>query len=401
MTPRILPSHSSDYSPPDPNGRKTRGAMSAPPPLPTSELGIYRILSPKAGLRVSPLCLGAMSIGDQWAGFMGSALTGDKAFLFLDAFYEAGGNFIDCANNYQDEQTEMIIGEWMEARGIRDQIVLTTKYTTYPLMRKEGHFGGIGVNYAGNQTKSLKLSVDDSLKKLRTDYVDILYLHWWDYTCSIEEVMQSLNNLVKSGKVLHLGISDSPAWVVSQANQYAREHALTPFSVYQGLWNLGVRDLERDVIPMCRANGLAMTNWGALGRGLYKPPEELKERSSSIRGGIVPTEKDLKLAQAIKEVADEIGNGATMPGVAMAWCKQNMAYCFPVIGGTSIEHLKQNIKALEIKLTAEHIEKLSNAVPFDYGFPYTAYGRDPHYLPDGKPDSLLKMAGYHQFVTGP
>ncbi|KAJ8096599.1 putative aryl-alcohol dehydrogenase [Lipomyces tetrasporus] len=197
---------------------------------PPTELGRYRILSSTAGIRVSPLQLGAMSIGDAWSGFMGSM---DKAtsFKLLDAYYEAGGNFIDTANNYQNEQSEIWLGEWMSERKNRDQIVIATKFTS----EYKGYSLGQGKtpNNCGNHKRSFHMSVRDSLKKF-----DILYLHWWDYTTSIEEIMDGLHILVEPGKVLYL------------ANIYARAHWKTPFSIYHGRCNVMLRDFERDIIPM-------------------------------------------------------------------------------------------------------------------------------------------------------
>lgn len=163
------------------------GDMFAPAPEPKTELGRLRILSSTAGVRVSPLQLGAMSIGDAWTDFMGS-MDKKTSFELLDAFVEAGGNFIDTANNYQNEQSETWIGEWMAERGNRDSMVIATKFTTgYPL-HKLGK-GAQSANFCGNHRRSLHVSLRDSLKKLQTDWIDVLYLHWWDWTTSIEEVM--------------------------------------------------------------------------------------------------------------------------------------------------------------------------------------------------------------------
>jgi aryl-alcohol dehydrogenase-like predicted oxidoreductase len=175
------------------------------------------------------------------------------------------------ANNYQNGQSECILGEWMEKRAVRDQMVIATKYTTPYRTGRGGE--EIIVNTGGNGTKSLKSSVELSLKNLRTDYIDLvssaqclratlsigrdlkanlaqLYVHWWDHNTSIPEMMQSLNDLVALGKVHYLGISDSPAWIVSKANQYARDHGLRQFCVYQGNWSAATRDFEREIIPM-------------------------------------------------------------------------------------------------------------------------------------------------------
>lgn len=228
----------------------------APAPEPPTELGRLRVLSPNAALRVSPLQLGAMSIGEAWSDFMGSM---DKltSFALLDAFVAAGGNFIDTANAYQEEQSETWLGEWMRERGNRDSLVLATKYTSDYRSHALGK-GPHAANHTGNSRRTLHVSLRDSLAKLGTDYLDILYLHWWDYTTSIKEIMDSLHILVEQGKVLYLGISDTPAWVVSAANTYAVAHGKTPFSIYQGRWNVMLRDMERDIIPMARTFGMAL-----------------------------------------------------------------------------------------------------------------------------------------------
>ncbi|UJR18952.1 hypothetical protein I4U23_022081 [Adineta vaga] len=243
----------------------------APPPI--SALARYRILAPTAAVRVSPLCLGAMSLGDAWCEFLGTQ-SKENSFKILDAFFDAGGNFIDTASNYQDEQSEIIIGEWMTKRQNRSQLVIATKFSTG--YRSDWNKEPIHVNFAGNSTKCLHESVAASLKKLQTDYIDLLYVHWWDYTCSIPELMQSLDHLVKAGKVLYLGASDTPAWVVAKANQYARDHGMRQFSVYQGLYNAAKRDVEREILSMVQHEGMAFAPWGTLGRGNFKTKEQIE-----------------------------------------------------------------------------------------------------------------------------
>jgi aryl-alcohol dehydrogenase-like predicted oxidoreductase len=231
-------------------------AWNAVAPQPPTELGRLRVLSSSAAVRVSPLQLGAMSIGDAWSSFLGS-MDKEASFKLLDAFYEAGGNFIDTANNYQNEQSETWIGEWMKERGNRDSIVLATKFTTDYRSHAVGK-GPQAANFSGNHRRSIHVSVRDSLAKLQTDYIDVLYMHWWDQTTSIKELMDSLHVLVEQSKVLYLGASDTPAWVVATANTYAIDHGKTPFSVYQGRWNVMTRAFERDIIPMARHFGMAL-----------------------------------------------------------------------------------------------------------------------------------------------
>ncbi|RPA76316.1 norsolorinic acid reductase [Ascobolus immersus RN42] len=307
-----------------------------PAPKPSTNLGYHRILSPNAGVRVSPLCLGAMSFGTEWSEFMGSC---DKNTVFeiLDTFRASGGNFIDTANNYQNEQSEKWIGEWMESRKCRDEMVIATKYTTYYPAGGDRDVK-LKINFQGNDAKSLRLSVDDSLKKLKTDYIDLLYLHWWDYTTSIPEIMQSLSRLVQAGKVLYLGISDTPAWIVSKANQYARDHGLTQFSVYQGLWNAATRDFEREIIPMCEAEGMALCPWGPLGQGRFKTEEQWARNEGRKMGPA--TANDRKISKVLEEIGKR--KGASLTGVALAYVLHKAPYVFPIVGCRTIDHLKGN-----------------------------------------------------------
>ncbi|GJJ13530.1 hypothetical protein Clacol_007784 [Clathrus columnatus] len=243
-------------------------AFYTPAPEPPTKLGRYRILSSTAGVRVSPLQLGAMTIGDQWDKDGLRAMDKEYSFKLLDEYYHAGGNFIDTAINYQDGVSEEFLGEWMESWGNRDQIVIATKYTGNA---KKAVDLPIKINYYGNHRKSLKTAVETSLKQLRTNYIDVYYVHIWAFDASIEEVMSSLHNLVVSGKVLYL---DTPAWMVSRANEWARSHGKTPFSIYQGKWSILDRSFESNIIPMARSEGLGLAPWGVIGGGRLRTDEE-------------------------------------------------------------------------------------------------------------------------------
>ncbi|KAK4986436.1 putative aryl-alcohol dehydrogenase aad14 [Elasticomyces elasticus] len=369
----------------------------APAPEPSTELGRYRILSPTAGIRVSPLQLGAMSIGDAWSSVMGS-MNKETSFKLLDAFVEAGGNFIDTSNNYQDGQSEEWLGDWMKERGNRDLMVIATKYTTFYRNHELGK--GKTVNHCGNHRRSLHTSVRDSLKKLQTDWIDILYLHWWDWTTSIEEVVDSLHILVEQGKVLYLGISDSPAWVVSTANTYARAHGKTPFTIYQGRWNVMVRDMERDIIPMARHFGMAIAPWDVLGGGKFQSKKAMEERKKNNEGlrsimGAGQSEDEAKMSEALSKVASEHGI-ESVTAIALAYVMSKAPNVFPLIGGRKVEHLKDNIQALKIKLTQQQIDYLESVKPFDIGFPNNFIGEDPHVT--GKPSAILAASAPIAFV---
>ncbi|GFF29105.1 putative aryl-alcohol dehydrogenase AAD14 [Aspergillus lentulus] len=371
-----------------------------PAPEPATELGRYRILSSTAGIRVSPLQLGAMSIGNAWADSMGS-MSKEESFKLLDAFYEAGGNFIDTANNYQDEQSETWIGEWMTERKNRDQLVIATKFTTDFRSYKLGK--GKAPNHCGNHRRSLHMSVRESLKKLQTDWIDILYVHWWDQTTSIEEVMDSLQILVEQGKVLYLGISDTPAWIVAAANLYARSHGKTPFSIYQGRWNVMLRDFEREIIPMARHFGMALAPWDVLGGGKFKTKNEVEERKARGEGlrsilSSDQSEEEAAMSAALEKVANEHGI-KSLTAVALAYVMAKAPNVFPLVGGRKVEHLKENIKALSLRLTAAQIEYLESQTRFDVGFPGNFIGPDPKVT--GKASFLLAANGAYSFVRSP
>ncbi|CAK5281945.1 unnamed protein product [Mycena citricolor] len=348
------------------------------PPQPATKLGVYRTLSAKAGVHVSPLQLGAMSVGDQWDKLGMGSMDKDSSFKLLDAYFDAGGNFIDTANNYQDETSEMFIGEWAEKRDIRDQLVIATKYTSGFKARQDKY--AQKVNYVGNNIKSMNISVDASLKKLRTHYIDILYLHWWDWDTSVEEVMDGLHNLVVQGKVLYLGVSDTPAWIVAQANQYARDHGKSPFVIYQGAWNVMARSFEREIIPMARAYGMALAPWNVLAAGkLRTDAEEEARRTSGEKGRMMfgpdweRNADEKKMSAALEKVAKEVG-AKHITSVAIAYLMQKVPYVFPIIGGRKVEHLLANVEALDVVLSPEQIAYLESILPFDPGFPSTMIG---------------------------
>lgn len=363
-------------------------ALRGPVDDPKSALGRHRILSPTAGVRVSPLCLGAMNFGEAWEVFMGKCDKKDT-FEMLDYFYDQGGNFIDTANNYQMEESEEWIGEWMEKRGVRDQIVIATKFTTNFKAGKGGDHPGQLSNHSGNSHKSLHMSLEASLKKLRTDYIDVLYIHWWDFTTSIEELMQSLNRMVQAGKILYLGVSDTPAWVVSRANQYARDHGMKQFSVYQGLWSASNRDFERDILPMCQAEGMAMAPWGALGRGNYKTEEQLNATKGEGRQMGGPSEADKKVSAVLEKLAKK--KNTQMTSLAMAYVMHQSPNVYPIVGGRKIEHLKGNIEALSLRLTDEELQEIEGAYGWGPGFPLSFL------FP--KTDGLNKLTAEHVGLT--
>ncbi|KAH8650139.1 NADP-dependent oxidoreductase domain-containing protein [Xylariales sp. PMI_506] len=349
-------------------------------PEPATELGRLRILSSTAAIRVSPLQLGGMSIGDAWSHFLGS-MDKETSFKLLDAYWEAGGNFIDTSGNYQDEQSETWIGEWMEERGIRDSVVVATKFTTDYRSHAIGK-GPQAANFSGNHRKNIHTSARDSLKKLRTDYIDILYMHWWDHTASVKEIMDSLHVLVEQGKVLYLGVSDTPAWVVAAANTYAIDHGKTPFSIYQGRWNVMNRAFERDIIPMARHFGMALAPWDVMGGGKFQTKAQVEKRREDgeplrVLSGNFQTPDEVRMSAALAKVAAEHGV-ESVTAVALAYVMTKAPNVFPIVGGRKVEHLRDNIQALSIRLTDKQVEYLESVKAFALGFPHDFNGPDPN-----------------------
>ena len=322
----------------------------------------------------------------------------ESVFELLDYFHSQGGNFIDTSNNYQNEQSEMWIGEWIERNpAIRDEMVIATKYTT-SFSSHKGHDNIIHSNSAGNGSKSLHVSIKNSLRKLKTDYIDILYVHWWDFTTSIPELMQSLNTVVQQGKVLYLGVSDTPAWIVSKANQYARDHGLRQFVVYQGQWSAASRDFERDIIPMCADEGMGLAPWGSLGGGNFKTKKQREAMNGEGRNLGPASENHVKLTDALEKVADRKSTAIT--SVALAYVLHKAPYVFPIVGGRKLEHLKGNIEALGLELSDEDMAEIDGAAPFDVGFPLNFLSRKPGGAKGPGDVWLMAAAGNFDYVEG-
>ncbi|GAA5886751.1 hypothetical protein JCM6882_005876 [Rhodosporidiobolus microsporus] len=339
----------------------------------SSPLARYRQLAPTAAVRVSPICLGAMTFGSKNDERYGKC-DKETSFAILDAFYENGGNFIDTANTYREGESEEWVGEWMASRGNRDEIVLATKYTNpaRPARSKKS----IEVNMIGNNLKSMRLSVEASLKRLQTSYIDLFYVHVWDYTTSIAELMHGLNDLVVSGKVLYLGISDTPAWIVAKCNEYARQNRLRPFAVYQGMWSATMRDFEREIIPMAIHEGMALCPYGTLNQGRFQTREGFKQRDEAEKNGthegrnFIPTsERDRAVSAVLEDLAATRGDETTLLQVAIAYVLHKAPYVFPLVGARKVDHLTGNFPAFDLALSEEELQRIDGAYEFEHGFP--------------------------------
>lgn len=312
----------------------------------------YKLLG-KSGLRVSELCLGTMTFGEDW----GWGASKEESRKIFDAFVKAGGNFIDTANNYTDGTSEKFVGALTRAE--RDHFVIGTKYTLseYPT----------DPNFGGNHRKNLRRSVEGSLKRLGTDYIDLLWLHMWDGMTPVEEVMRALDDLVHAGKVMYVGISDTPAWVVSQANTLADLRGWSRFVAYQGEYSLASRAPERDILPMTKAFDMTYLAWGILEggemTGKYNSSSDEPKRSKDTADRIK------NIAAVLIDVANETGH--TPSQIAINWVRQRPFHTLPILGARSEKQLKENLGCLDFELTTEQIDCLNQASPIDPGFPHS------------------------------
>jgi len=316
----------------------------------------YRLLG-RTGLRVSELALGTMTFGPEW----GWGAEKDESRAMFDAFAEAGGNFIDTANRYTNGTSESFVGEFV--RGDRGHFVLATKYT----LSRDGR----DPNAAGNHRKSLVESLEGSLRRLGTDYVDVYWVHIWDPFTPIEETIRALDDQVRAGKVLYVGISDAPAWVIARANALAETRGLTPFSALQSQYSLVERNAERELLPMSVNLDITFIAWGALASGLLTgkyndDPTGGGGRIHSTDGGL--EEHKLAVAREVVAVAGEIGASASQ--VALAWVRQQSPTMIPVIGSRKAGQLVDNLGCVDVVLGAEHLARLDAVSKIELGFPY-------------------------------
>ena len=317
----------------------------------------YRLLG-SSGLRVSELCLGTMTFGEDW----GWGASKEESRKMFDAFVAAGGNYIDTSSNYTNGTSETFVGEFVASD--RDAFVVATKYT---LRRPGSQFADL--NGGGNARKNMLRTVEASLKRLNTDYIDLLYLHMWDRTTPVEEVLRGLDDLVAAGKILYAGISDTPAWVVAYGQGLAEARGWTRFVAYQAEYSLAERGAETDVLPMAKALGMSVMAFSLLGGGVLTgkfnqpggPGEPTRARQAS--------EHEQKLAAAVMEVAADLGR--TPSQVAINWIRQQSSTIIPILGARRESQLNDNLGALGFTLSDEQLAYLAAANPLPVLYPHT------------------------------
>lgn len=329
----------------------------------------YKLLG-RSGLRVSELCLGTMTFGEDWS-FGASKEESKKVF---DAFADAGGNFIDTADFYTNGTSERLVGEFMGDR--RQEFVLATKYSLSS--RPDDPNGG------GNHRKNMHQALDGSLKRLGTDYIDLYWVHAWDFITPVDEVMRALDDMVRAGKVLYVGISNAPAWIVSQANTLADLRGWSPFVGLQIQYSLIERTPERELLPMARELDIAVAAWSPLGGGMLtgkyrrgaERPREARYAQGAWSEDLFINDKNFTIAEAVEKVAGEAGR--TPAQVAIDWIRRqkDKGVVIPIIGARTLSQLQDNLVVLDFELSDEQLTRLDEVSGIQLGFPYDFLGHD-------------------------
>jgi len=336
----------------------------------TTALNHYRLLG-RSGLRVSPLSLGTMTFGSDWGWGADDA----EARRIFDAYVDRGGNFIDTSVNYTNGASERILGRF--AKDKRERLVLATKFT---MARDPAN-----INSGGNHRFNLVRSVEASLRQLDTDRIDLLYVHAWDFTTRPDELMRSLDDLVRAGKVLYLGICNTPAWRVAELQTLADLRGWSPLVALQIEYSLVERTVEHELLPMAQAMGLGVLPWSPLGGGILTgkyssadlSDENSAEVASSRKGVIASTghlnQRALDIAAVVGEVAAEVG--ASRSQVAIAWTLAHPAIVSPIIGARTLAQAQDNLGALEVVLGEDQLARLDAASAPAPIFPERFIGR--------------------------
>jgi aryl-alcohol dehydrogenase-like predicted oxidoreductase len=362
----------------------------------------------KSGLRVSEFCLGTMTFGEEW----GWGSSKEESHKIFNAYVEAGGNFIDTANKYTEGTSEKYIGEFISSD--RDRFVLATKYTSNT---RRGD-----PNAGGNHRKNMVQSLEASLRRLNTDYIDLYWVHAWDPLTPVEELMRALDDMVKAGKILYAGISDAPAWIVSQANTIANSRGWTEFSGLQIEYSLIERTPERELLPMANSLDIGVTAWSPLGNGILtgkynklieeQQQQQLQQQqqsqpqnghpstsstlkdnegvgndadSSTRLNALKPmspdlvskllTVKNMIITEEVIKVANDTGHSPSQ--VALNWIRQQQDITpnqknriIPIIGARKESQIIDNLTSLEFNLSNEHLKKLNKISKIELGFPH-------------------------------
>ncbi|MQA90937.1 MAG: aldo/keto reductase [Gemmatimonas sp.] len=318
----------------------------------------YRLFGRSTGLRVSEIVLGAGNFGTGW----GHGAEPAEARSILERYIEAGGNFIDTSDSYQGGQSESLLGGFLKSS--RDELIVASKFT-------QGVDPSVGLSRSGNSRKAMVYSVEQSLKRLQTDRIDLYWVHMPDGMTPVDEIMRGLDDLVRTGKILYIGLSDFPAWRVARAATLAEIRGWTSVAGLQIEYSLVERTSDRELIPMAEAFGLGTVGWSPLGGGVltgkYRRGEGGREKAF---GGRLFHAENTPAKSAILDVTEEIANerGVTSSQVAISWVSTRGV--MPIIGPRTPEQLEDNLGAIGLTLSAEHIARLNEVSAVPLGFPH-------------------------------
>ena len=324
--------------------------MTSPDPLPS--LTRYSLLG-RSGLRVSPLCLGTMTFGNDW-GWGADVAESRRIF---DRYLAAGGNFIDTANTYTNGNSERMLGDFMAEAGNRERIVLATKFT---VSTSRGD-----PNATGNGRKNIYQALEASLQRLRTDYIDLYWLHMWDGVTPVEEVVETLDSLVKAGKIRYFGLSDVPAWYLARAQTLAELRGSARVAALQLEYSLTDRTIEREHVPAALELGMGICPWSPLGGGLLTGKYSREADGSGAGQGRMTsdprfrhqfTERNWRILDVVKETAAALGK--TPSQVALNWITKRPGISSTIIGASKLSQLEDNLAALEFDIPAEFSRRL-------------------------------------------
>jgi aryl-alcohol dehydrogenase-like predicted oxidoreductase len=326
----------------------------------------YKLLG-NSGLRVSEFALGTMTFGDDW----GWGAAKDESLKVYNAFRDSGGNFVDTANIYTNGTSELFLGEFI--KGHRESVVLATKYTNAA--------SGKDPNAAGNHRKNMMQAVEASLKRLQTDYIDLYWVHIWDHITPVEEVMRGLDDLVRQGKVLYIGISDAPAWWIARANTLASFRGWSSFVGLQIEYSLVERTVERELIPMAKALNLGVTAWSPLSNGVltgkyhgHGSSESARMSGDMMKPFLPEKVTTARIVAAVKTVADQVGR--SMAQVALSWLRTRPVPVIPIIGARKLSQLQDNLASFDLSLSAEQMKALDEASQIELGFPHDFFAKE-------------------------
>jgi aryl-alcohol dehydrogenase-like predicted oxidoreductase len=326
----------------------------------------YRLLG-SSGLRVSELSLGTMTFGEEW----GWGSPKEEARKVYNHYREAGGNFFDTANMYTDGESERLLGEF--AQGHRGEVVLATKYTNAA--------PGKDANAGGNHRKNMMQSVEASLKRMKTDYIDLYWLHSWDQITPVEEVMRAFDDLVRQGKVLYVGVSNAPAWWIAQANTMAEIRGWSRFIGLQIEHSLVERTVERELLPMAKALGLGVVAWSPLAGGALtgkyvegKAPDDTRYSVEAMRQLMPEPQRQERVVTALRQISVEVGRSPAQ--VALAWLRHRDVPVIPIIGARKLKQLEDNLACLSLALAPAQVDRLNEASHVEPGFPHDFLGRE-------------------------